>query len=65
MKGSVIFIGPQVIGIAETLWLVAAFTTEGEAEFQLEVNKRNDVIFSSKFTGLLNSVWLSASSGES
>lgn len=44
---------------------MAALTTEREAKFQLEINKHNRIIFPSKFTELLNSVWLSESSGES
>lgn len=57
------FIGARVTGIAETSWSMAALTTEREAKFQLEINKRNHIIFPSKFTELLNSVWLSESSG--
>ena len=44
---------------------MAALTTEGKAKFHLEVSKWSDAIFPSKFTDLLNSVWLRESRGES
>lgn len=64
MKVPGISTGEQVTGITEPSLFVATFATERKAKFQIKLSECKDVMFSSKFTELLNSVQSSESNGE-